>query len=375
MLIITKADIMAKCSEGAGWSEVITVVVYGVIGIVLMIGSYMISRELFGGLGGGVVNTLSSPSAAATAVGGAAVVGGQAAAASFGGGMLRGAGGYLSSQGARLGDGGAGKMMSSVGAGLSRIGTVLHNPVSRGISVAAAKPGSATGTANMAGQGMAGTGRRGSERPDEEYVEGLVKGVVNSRFGIVALLVVVIMMGIIILAMLKRPQLVAVVDSETGQTYASVAREVTTDVIERQLKFYSMRFVEDYLNLDYLMVKEARARAMEIMHPTLREQVQWSEEVNDAVKGQYGCSFEWMIKPVVTAVADPKYSVFCQLERVTTKKGYKPRREKLSLKLDWGRLRQNTDPYKRPHNLMLLGVNKLKEGSAELKEQLNLSYR
>jgi hypothetical protein len=168
MLIITKADIMAKCSEGAGWSEVITVIVYGVIGIVLMIGSYMISRELFGGLGGGVVNTLSSPSAAvgATAVGGAAVVGGQAAAASFGGGMLRGAGGYLSSQGARLGDGGAGKMMSSVGAGLSRIGTVLHNPVSRGISVAAAKPGSATGTANMAGQGMAGTGRRGSGRAD-----------------------------------------------------------------------------------------------------------------------------------------------------------------------------------------------------------------
>ena len=99
-----------------------------------------------------------------------------------------------------------------------------------------------------------------------------------------------------------------------------------------------------------------------------------SKEVLRAIEEKFQCSFEWMIYPVITKKEYPKYTVFCQFNRVISKPGYRPFKRTYSLRLDWGRMESNADPFERPHDLLLLQINELKEGSEELKNQLNLSY-
>jgi len=215
------------------------------------------------------------------------------------------------------------------------------------------------------------------ERPDESYVQPLIKDIFNQRTAILGISAVALCLCFVIVMLVRRPVPVIVVDKETGQTTASLTKRITYDVLERQLLYYSRQFCEDYFGRNHVNIASARARAIEIMHPNMRVEAEKSfppEVVAQVEKERWGDNIEWRITSV-TGKNDPRYAVFCQFVQTVTKPGFAPIVKTYNIRLDWGRLGSGVvSPYQRPHNLVLLKASELASGSDELNKQLNLSY-
>jgi hypothetical protein len=111
------------------------------------------------------------------------------------------------------------------------------------------------------------------------------------------------------------------------------------------------------------------------MHPNMRTEVQKGidAEINRVLTELWNDQFTWKVT-VVTEKNDPRYSVFCQFELLLNRPGYESVTRSYNIKLDWGRLVKNSDPFERPHSLVLLKAQELDANSDELKKQLNLSF-
>ncbi len=214
-------------------------------------------------------------------------------------------------------------------------------------------------------------------RSDHEFTASLTKSIIIWRLVSVLFTVIIVGSFIVTLNALKRPRLITVIDSSSGKTYTSMSESrMSKTIVERQLIYYSKVFCESFLSENYVTVINDRKEAIDLMHPEL--EVQLPEDfakrkgVAEIISSKSSTTFDWTIKPVVSSAADPYYTVFCQFTKRTKKQGYKAFSQKYNIKLDWGRLINNTDPFNRPHDLVLIKFEELDDNSAELKHQLNL---
>lgn len=215
-------------------------------------------------------------------------------------------------------------------------------------------------------------------RPDREYVYGLTKAVFIMRFAVISLFIVCLISTGVTLFTLNKPGLVTVVDMGSGKTVSALSSTGINDqVLEHQLIYYSRMFCESYLSQDHVRITEDRKSASMLMHPELARKLpkDWltDKDVKGCLESKETCYFDWPLKPAVTARNDPRYSVFCQFSKEVRREGYEPIRTRYNLRLDWGRLIKNTDPFNRPHSLVLLNFEQLQEESKinELLQKIN----
>lgn len=212
------------------------------------------------------------------------------------------------------------------------------------------------------------------ERPDHIYVGSLLKELFSSRISIIALLIVCLALCGIIMSLINRPLPIAVVNGQTGQTMMSKTDRINKDIIERQLLFYSREFCEQFFGRNHVTIRDYKVQSFKFMHPNLITEASKSfseNTVNQVLQELWIDNFVWKIT-VVTEKSDPRYTVFCQFDQTIKRPGFEPVTNIHNIKLDWGRLVKNSDPFEKPHSLVLLKVYEL--SGDELKKQLNLSY-
>jgi hypothetical protein len=211
------------------------------------------------------------------------------------------------------------------------------------------------------------------ERPDKNYIGGLVREVFSQRIAIIAMLVICLALCGIIIMLLNKPVAIAVVNGESGFTSITKAQKLSFDILEKQLLFYSREFCEDYFGRNHVSIRQNRERAFELMHPNMKADAAkefTSVTVGLVLRELWTDKFDWKIT-VVTEKNDPRYSVFCQFD-VTFNRNGEEKIESHNVKLDFGRLVKASNPFDRPHSLVLLKVQEI--SGDELKKQLNLTY-
>lgn len=215
------------------------------------------------------------------------------------------------------------------------------------------------------------------KRSDQVYIASLQKSVINTRVAMIAFAIIIILLIAVVFSQLNAPKNIAIVDTSSGKTFGSKIYQVDTpiELIEQQLIYYSRQYIESFLSSDYITIKSDRDLAWMLMHPSVRKEVgeKFIEdlEIEKLRAAQQSSIFKWSIKPVMVASEDPRFSVFCQFERRTKTPGYEDKVEKFNIKLDWGRLKKNFDPFERPHGLVLIKFNALQSDDSQIKEFLN----
>ena len=217
----------------------------------------------------------------------------------------------------------------------------------------------------------------GPKRSDAAFTGGIQKSLINANLAIIVLGVVILGSIALNFALLQQPKLTTVIDTSSGKSYSSniYQGKLPFSLIEKQLIYYSRKYVETYLSNNYITIQGDRKEAFELMHPQMRKDLpkDFLEEVSfrSIRELKQTSTFKWIIKPTVIDVGDPRYAVFTQFERVISTPGYKDQVEKFSIKLDWGRLNTVVDPFKRPHSLVLLSFNKLQDGDPQINSYLS----
>lgn len=217
----------------------------------------------------------------------------------------------------------------------------------------------------------------GPVRPDHDYMYKLTSAILGQRIILAGLLLLSLALAGVVVLALQRPRLITAVDFQTGRTVSAVGREqLTRDILDKQLVYYSRVFCESFFSQNHVTIKSDRMKVLDLIHPELRGRLPDNFADDDAVanvlRRKATSFYNWQIKPTITERDDPRYSVFCQFTRVVKRPGYRKLEQTFNIKLDWGRLIKNTDPFTRPHNLVLLSFSELEKDSKELINQLNL---
>jgi hypothetical protein len=222
-----------------------------------------------------------------------------------------------------------------------------------------------------------------ANRPDRPYIERILRTSYSAGAVVLALLIANVLLVGLLYTQLRSPRLIAVIDEQSGKTYATMSQTMNEDLLKRQLVYYSRQFMEDYFTMDYSEIQGARKRSLDLMHPNLKQKTveKYGEDfrndgnVQMALSNQTGTEWEWSIKPTVTKSNDPVYTVFGQVKRKITREGYKPIIEQLNIRLRWGRLSGGQEAFTRPHQLVLLDQEDISKDQTALNEQINLSYK
>lgn len=208
-------------------------------------------------------------------------------------------------------------------------------------------------------------------RADHEFTFSMARSNLYLTFGFVLLTVVCLACIILAIRSMSKDIRVAVVDS-SGLTHAvTTAEAATAEAIQRQLVFYSREFTEAFLSVNHVTIRDDRKKVLGLLHPSLTKDLEKQLGTDATEKIAAGLSksyFIWNRKPAIFDVSDPKYSVLCEVVRVTKTPGYKDVEETFNLQLEWGRDRFNRDFFNRPHSLVLLNVKEHGSTSPVLSE-------
>jgi hypothetical protein len=214
------------------------------------------------------------------------------------------------------------------------------------------------------------------KRSDGNFITKLLADAFNARIGVLAITLVCLGQMYIIYVLLNVEKKYLVVDINTGQTFQTKAatNKTSYEIIDRQLIYYSTQVCEDFFNYDYTSIQQARRRFLDIASKELAELLgdKWVQDSSfqRCIDTKTRSVIEWEYGIDVTERNDPYYSIYAEFTRILKIQNVTTDVRKFRVKLDWGRLRNNTDSQKRPHALILTGISVLKKNSPEYKEQI-----
>jgi len=221
------------------------------------------------------------------------------------------------------------------------------------------------------------------QRQDDFYMKGVLQGAFNARIGLVMVTIICLALTGVIMFLVSqlKDKNTVVIDSSTGRTHFAVAlRETNSTIVDRQIVYYSARVAEDFFNFDHRTIVRARQNVYDLAGLDFRQKLDSrgryvdpnSEEIRQCLTDKTQSAFQWEVQPSVTLRTDPFYSTFMTFQRIVRNMDGSTREfKRYNVKIDWGRLNENVDHFRRPHALVLLNVTVLNEGSIELNEQLN----
>jgi hypothetical protein len=217
------------------------------------------------------------------------------------------------------------------------------------------------------------------QRTDTFFMQNVLNMAFNARIGLILMSCVTILLIFLVFSLVRRPPQVVVIDKTTGQTFAPVAIRtgMVQELIDRQLVYYSTQVCESYFDMDVKTAAQSHRVVYDLGSNQFRAKLgeKWLTPLgndNDVLMKKTQTLIHWEMTPRVTKRADPYYTVFATIQRVVKEDGLVKEYKKFNVRIEWGRLNQNVDYTKRPHSLVLLDIQILNEGSADLNEQINL---
>jgi len=173
-------------------------------------------------------------------------------------------------------------------------------------------------------------------------------------------------------------QKIITIVGQDGETITLRSRNISSDVLRRQVLYYSREVIEKFFDLDYRTAVENRSSLQSIMNSSLvaahfskEGHIVENKTVQEAVANRYTVRYEWIILPWVSSMNYPHITVFGQLKRHVIREGYKPFEDLKNVKLVFRHLSDRPDPFGRPHDLLLLSIDEIDVENVEFKNAIN----
>jgi len=183
---------------------------------------------------------------------------------------------------------------------------------------------------------------------------------------------------IFLLVLVSGQQKIITIISADGETISLRSSDVSSDVLRRQVLYYSREVIEDYFDLDYRTAVENRNKLKEIMSPSLigvkfgkENHIVENKVVVEAVTNKFTNRYEWLVLPWISNLNYPYITVFGQIKRSVSREGYKPFEDLKNVKLVFQHLKDRPDPFGRPHDLLLISIDDIDNENTEFKNAIN----
>jgi hypothetical protein len=195
----------------------------------------------------------------------------------------------------------------------------------------------------------------------------------------VALLQFFTIIGLIFLlvAMSGQQKLITIINQD-GETITLRSQNLTSDVLRRQVLYYSREVIEEYFDLDYRTAVENRNKLKNIMSSSLialkfgkDNHIVENRIVQEAVANKFTIRYEWIILPWVSSMDYPYITVFGQLKRHVIREGYKPYEDLKNVKLVFQHFKDRPDVFGHPHDLLLISIDEIDVENTEFKNAIN----
>jgi len=214
-------------------------------------------------------------------------------------------------------------------------------------------------------------------KKDVNFLSVAMKQIQQSKIVVLLQFATIIMLCVIIMMQIGQRKIITIIDGD-GKSITSVSKDMSTDILTRQVRYYSLQSVENFLDLDYRTAVENRNKLKDIMSSDL-QQKNFSDKNNlasnklvaDAINNKYICNYEWVIMPWVSSFNYPYITVFGQVKRKITQEGYKPFEEIKNMKLVFRHLKDRPNPFKYPHDLLLTTIEEIDSENSEFKSAIN----
>jgi hypothetical protein len=212
---------------------------------------------------------------------------------------------------------------------------------------------------------------------ETNFLSVAIKQIQQSKIVVLLQFATILMMVIILMMQMNQRKIITIIDGE-GKSITATSGDMTTEVLTRQVRYYSMQSIENYLDLDYRTAVENRNKLKEIMSPDL-QQKNFTEKNNivsnkllaEAIANRYICTYEWIMMPWVSSFNYPYVTVFGQVRRKITQEGYKPFEEIKNIKLVFRHLKDRPNPFQYPHDLLLTAIEEIDNENNEFKSAIN----
>jgi hypothetical protein len=195
----------------------------------------------------------------------------------------------------------------------------------------------------------------------------------------VALLQFFTIIGLIfLLIVISGQQKIITIINHDGETITLRSQNLSSDVLRRQVLYYSREVIENYFDLDYRTAVENRNGLKKIMSASLvdlkfgkENHIVENKTVQEAVTNRYTTRYEWLILPWVSSLDYPYVTVFGQIKRYVIREGYKPFEDLKNVKLVFQHFKDRPDPFGHPHDLQLISVDEIDIENTEFKNAIN----
>lgn len=182
-----------------------------------------------------------------------------------------------------------------------------------------------------------------------------------------------------LLALISGQQKIITIIGSDGETISLRSSDVSSDVLRRQILYYSREIIENYFDLDYRTAVANRNKLKEIMSSSLiganfskDNHIVENKIVSEAVTNKFTSHYEWIIMPWISSLNYPYITVFGQVKRsVVREGGYKPFEDMKNVKLVFQHLKDRPDPFGRPHDLLLISIDEIDIENTEFKNAIN----
>jgi hypothetical protein len=195
----------------------------------------------------------------------------------------------------------------------------------------------------------------------------------------VAMLEFVIIIGLIfLLYSVSGQQKIITIISADGETISLRSSDVSTDVLRRQVLYYSREVIENYFDLDYRTAVDNRNKLKDIMSSSLvaskfgkENHIVENKIVSEAVTNKFTSHYEWIIMPWISNLNYPYITIFGQIKRSVVREGYKPFEDLKNVKLVFQHFKDRPDPFGHPHDLLLISIDEIDNENVEFKNAIN----
>jgi len=195
----------------------------------------------------------------------------------------------------------------------------------------------------------------------------------------IAMLEFFVIIGLIfLLNSVSGQQKIITIISADGETISLRSSSVSSDVLRRQVLYYSREVIENYFDLDYRTAVENRNKLKDIMSSSLidakfgrENHIVENKIVVEAVTNKFTSRYEWLILPWISNLNYPYVTVFGQLKRSVSREGYKPFEDLKNVKLVFQHLKDRPDPFGHPHDLLLISIDEIDNENTEFKNAIN----
>jgi len=230
---------------------------------------------------------------------------------------------------------------------------------------------------NIFGKKSAAADIKARRSGEANFLSDAIKQIQMNKM--VALLQFFTIAGLIfLLVTVSGQQKLITIIGQDGETVTLRSQNLTSDVLRRQVLFYSRQVIEKYFDLDFRSAIENRNSLRDIMSASLvaanfgrENHIVENRIVKEAVDNRYTSRYEWLMLPWISSMDYPYITVFGQFRRSVSREGFRPFEDLKNVKLVFQHLRDRPDPFGRAHDLLLISIDEIDSENIDFRNAIN----